>query len=695
VTDVHLSPAAIYSTERPSPMPRLDQAQCSLLRDARLVERYNAVHDILEGATKQLPRFGEREVVGQVRADLARLSETMTKKRFSIGFIGPSQVGKSATVCNLLSVDEENAPTPQGSSGPTTSVPTRTVSTPPAAGAENRIFLRYFSKPEFLERVRDICDLVKIRFDDDLRQIREAAVAKRAEDPHFKAADIDVLLKLVNAAIAFPDVLQPEGFVEQGVWKDRRIYATHQDTPSKYTLLREVEIEFVTAAVSPEVEMIDLPGIDVDKGSDARLTLAFVKDLDGAFMFQQGQQVKSAAIAQLAEKMREFHGRTLGERIWMVVTRCDALNELQIQGPKDRDDQPTMFCHLAELMAQQGIKGDNVHFIGNQYYQERLKEGLAETQAASEALLHRYPTVLQFESDGRPAVPERCGRNAGQIAPWQQFVTNGGIPALRETMQTKVADSVREQTRLDVDRRLVAIIDRLSTALQAAEQQAGMTIDEMMRAVRWSGELEDLSEEVGRDPQFSQQAATSIERTLGDLIVKWGSPGRGSLAQNHEQLSGMLTPAGLHEAVEQTTAVTSRVKARLEERTQAEPPPSAAGLPTPLEHWATSVAQFLEAGKTLEGRDFRGPIFAGFRDDPSPLVNGGHNMSAAEYPQVMRLKAARVARVYGSRLVHEIQSHLQRLQGRYRALGTEIGHIDANQRQLYAKYRADLERQRI
>jgi hypothetical protein len=60
----------------------------------------------------------------------------------------------------------------------------------------------------------------------------------------------------------------------------------------------------------------------------------------------------------------------------------------------------------------------------------------------------------------------------------------------------------------------------------------------------------------------------------------------------------------------------------------------------------------------------------------------------------MRLKAARVARVYGSRPVHEIQSHLQRLQSRYRALGTEIEHIDANQRQLYAKYRADLERLR-
>ncbi|MFM8537661.1 MAG: hypothetical protein ACKOES_06280, partial [Planctomycetaceae bacterium] len=337
-------------------MPRVDPADCLLLRDERLVSRFNAVHDVLENAARDLPRFASRQVVADVRIEMDEIARKLTKKRFCIGFIGPSQVGKSATVCNLLSVSEENAPTPQGSSGPTTSVPTRTVPPPPAPNAVNAVALHYFSRPEFLERVRDICDLVKIRFDEDLPQVREAALAKRQEDPHFKAADVAVLVKLLDAAIAFPEVIEPAGLVEPGVWQDRRLYATHQNTPSKYTLLREVAIEFVTDAVSPEIEMIDLPGIDVDKGSDARLTLAFVRELDGAFMFQQGQQVKAGAIAQLAERMREFHGRTLGERVWMVITRCDALNELQTHGPRDRDDQPTMFCHLAELMAQQGIK---------------------------------------------------------------------------------------------------------------------------------------------------------------------------------------------------------------------------------------------------------------------------------------------------------------------------------------------------
>lgn len=675
-------------------MPTLDPSRCKLLRDDRLVDRYNAVHDVLEEAARELPRFGERAVVAEARSDLDRLAETMTKERFQIGFIGPSQIGKSATVRNLLRVSSEDAPTPEGSGGPTTSVPTRTIPRPPGSTTQHKVWLHYYSKAEFTKRVADICDLVKIRFDEDLRQVREAAAAKQREDPHYKAADIEVLLKLLDAAINFDGMLKEPGEVQEGIWSDRRLYVTHQNTPSQYTLLREVRYEFVTDAISPEVEIIDLPGIDVDKGSDARLTLAFVPQLDGAFMVQSAQQVKSGSVAQLAERMREIHGKTLGERVWMVVTLCDKLNDLQINGPRDRDDQPTMFCHLAELMQQQGIKANNVFFVGNGYYWDRAAAGLGETERPTDALVARHAPGVQFHADGTPVIPERCSRNGGQIESWRRYVLDGGIPGLRETMQTTLADAVREQGRRDVSQRLVGIIDRLAAALQAAEQQSGMTAEEMMRAARWSGELDRLSDEIGRDPRYSHASAAAIEQKLRDLIEGWGGAARDGLAEAHRQLAGMLAHVGLDEALKQTTLVTDLVKARLEEQVRIQPPPHATGLPTPLEHWATCVASHIDLGRTFDGRDFRGPIFAGFNDDPTPLADRGQNMSAADYPVVMRFKAARVARVYGSRLVHEIQSHLRRLQGRYRAVGTEITHIDSGHRERYAKFRADLDRLR-
>lgn len=675
-------------------MPRLDPAACKLLKDERLVERFNAVHAVLEEAVKELPRFGERQIVTDVGRDLDRLAETMQKDRFAIGFIGPSQVGKSMTVSNLLSVPEKDAPSPQGGGGPTTSVPTRLVPRPPADGATNGLTLCYFSKEEFRRRVCDICDLVRVQFDDDLRRLREAVQRQQEEQPHFKAADHIVLLGLLDAALKFPEYLGEMSREEKGDYSQRRKYATHQDGPSQYTLLREVQIEFVTDAISPEVEMIDLPGLGVDKESDARLTLAFLHELDGAFMFQSGHQVKAGSVSQLAEKMREQYSRTLGERIWMVVTRCDDLNEVQLHGPADIAGQPSMFCHLAEAMRQQGIRDSNVIFVGNGYYQDRMAAGASEQAGVPEDLRSRYARVLRFDAGGEPAVPERCGRNPGQIGPWKQFVLDSGIPALRTTMQTRVADAVRLQVCRDASERLGGVIERIKAALSAAEQQSGMTMDEMLRAARWSGQLDSLVDDIGRDPRFSQPAVSAIAEKLGGVITSWGEPSRGGLADNHQNLAGMLMQAGMHEAAAQTDAVVSEVKRELERRVQEEPPPAAAGLETPLEHWAAAVEQCLSLGKTATGQEFRGPVFRGIRDDPNPLDGGGQNMTGDDYLVVMRAKVGRAARVFVSRLVSEIQGHLHRLQGRYRALGSEMENIDQDKRERYARYRAELERLR-
>jgi len=675
-------------------VPRLDSAACKLLKDHRLVERFNAVHAVLEEAVRELPKFGERQIVTEVVRDLERLGETMQKDRFSIGFIGPSQIGKSMTVSNLLSVPENDAPSPQGGGGPTTSVPTRLVPLPPAEGARHGLTLCYFSKEEFRRRVRDICDLVRVQYDDDLRRLRESVQRQQDEQPHFKAADHIVLLGLLDAALKFPDYLGDTSREEKGDYAQRRKYATHQDGPSQYRLLREVKIEFVTDAISPEIEMIDLPGLGVDKESDARLTLAFLHELDGAFMFQSGLQVKDGAVSQLAEKMREQYARTLGERIWMVVTFCEMLNDVQLHGPADIEGQPSMFCHLAEAMRQQGIHEGNVIFVGNGYYQSRMAAGLSEQVGVPEDLRSRYPRMLRFDDGGEPVVPERCGRNAGQIGPWKQFVLDSGIPALRATMQTRVADAVRLQVCRDASERLGTVIERLKAALSAAEQQSGMTVDEMFRAARWSGQLDSLVDDVGRDPKFSQPAVSAITEKLGSVISSWGEPSRGGLADNHQHLAGMLMQAGMHEAATQTEAVVAEVRREIEKRVQEEPPPAAAGLETPLEHWAAAVEQCLAMGKTSTGQEFRGPVFRGLRDDPSPLDGGGQNMSGDDYLVVMRAKVGRAARVFVSRLVSEIQGHLHRLQGRYRALGSEMENIDQDKRERYARYRAELERLR-
>jgi hypothetical protein len=684
-------------------MAKLEHLTCKLLQDDALVDRYNALDQILAEAAAELPRFAQREAVGKVQRQLAELAQRMTRPRFSIGFIGPSQAGKSTTVGNLLSVSKDECPAPQGSGGPTTSVPTRLIPRrepsprcPP--GERHFIELQFMTKDEFRARVTDICELIKLKYDANHRQLLEEVKRQNAEQPHFKAADHRVLIGLLQAALEFPQVLQDTPLIEAGVYSKRRDYATHQDKPSKYTLLREVRIEFVTDAMSLDIEMIDLPGLGVDKESDDKLTLNFLPHLDGAFMFQLASQVKSAEISRLAEPMREQHRSTLGGRVWMVITRCDDLNELQLHGPPEDSTQPSMFCHLDETLGNQGLTGDAVIFIGNAYH-----VALAAARAPGEPhvppeVISRFPLVLKFDAAGEPLVPERCERRPGQVEPWRRFVRDGGLSFLRETMQTKVAESVRAQTRRTVADGLARVIQRLIDELEVAEQQSGMSVEQMRRAATWSGKLATLAAEVGEQSRYVQPVVEAVGGGMNGLLSEWGMPPAQQLAANHSNLTRLLARTGADEAGKATRQIAEMVKQAIEVEIEGSPCPDSPGLPTPLEHWATSTNDYLEQGKAAgsnghasPSHEFRGAIFSGIDSDPSPFApDGSTTLSVDDYSAIMKHKICRATHVFGTRLVHEIQEHLEWLARRYRAVASEGDRVDDNARASYAQFRSRL-----
>ncbi|NQW47658.1 MAG: hypothetical protein HQ464_07820 [Planctomycetes bacterium] len=680
-------------------MPQLSRDACRLLQAEELVERYNAVEKVLAEATQKLPRFAERDVIAKVKANLGELAETMTRERFSIGFIGPSQAGKSTTVGNLLSVSKDECPAPQGSGGPTTSVPTRLVPVaepdPRCKGSDRHLIeLQYMTKAEFRDRIRDICRLCKLEYDDNVRSLLEAAQRQTAEQPHFKAPDHGVLVGLLQATLEFPDVIQETPRVEVGDFSRRRDYTTHQEKPTKYTLLREVRIHFVTDAMSHDIDMIDLPGLGVDKESDDALTLAFLPQLDGAFMFQESHQMKSATVSTLAEPMRDQHRSTLGGRVWMVVTKCDNLNELQIQGPPDDPDQPSAFCHLADTLKNQGLGSDAVIFVGNFYYTKLL--GLPRQPDGTLArptpeILVQFETVVRFDAEGNPVVPERCSKYPGQVEPWKRFVTDGGLSNLRETMQTKVAESVRSQTRRAVTERLGKIVEDLISALEIAEQQSGMTMEQMRSAAMWSGRLAAIVEQVYREPRFVQPLVDGVERNMDRLLEGWGMPADRNLATNHSNLARVLARSGAEEATVQTRNVVAEVKKALEEETGRQPPPDAPGLETPLEHWGVVVADYLEPGRAPGRGEFRQSVFAAIETDPSPFESGGHQpLAPSDYLDVLRRKIRRVSQIYGSRLVNEVRRHIDSLADRYRAVGSDADRVDSGAKALYGEFRQRL-----
>ena len=680
-------------------MAQLTQKECKLLQSEQLVDRFNAVDQILADAVNKLPRFADREVVTKVKTELLALAETMTRERFSIGFIGPSQAGKSTTVGNLLAVSKDECPAPQGTGGPTTSIPTRLIpvlepSTKCQPGETHLIELQFLTKAQFRDRVRDICRLIKLPFDDNLRMLLDAAARQNAEQPHFKAADHVVLIGLLKAAAEFSDVIQEAPKIELGAFSKRRDYATHQEKPTKYTLLREVRIYYVTDAMSLDIDMIDLPGLGVDKESDDALTLAFLPYLDGAFMFQESSQVKSSAISQLAEPMREQHKNTLGGRVWMVVTKCDSLNELQITGPPEDPTQPSVFCHLNDTLHNQGLGDDAIIFVGNAYYQALLalpKQSNGTLSLPPEAVRSRFQTVAQFDEKEQPIVPSRCLRYPGQVEPWRRFVLDGGLSYLRETMQSKVAESVRNQTRQFVTAKLTRIVENLISAMEIAEQQSGMTIEQMRAATLWSGRLSAIAHDVSVQPQFIQPLVEKVENNMNALLEGWGMPADRKLSASHASLSRVLARAGADESGKQTLQMLMEVKTTIEEHNVQQPAPDAPGLATPLQHWASVSEEYLELGRAESRTDYRQGIFNGIESDPSPFEGGGQqSLSPNDYVDVMRRKIQRTSHVFGTRLIHEVRHHLEKLASRYRSVGDEVDRIDPGAKSLYSEFRSRL-----
>lgn len=680
-------------------MAQLTHEQCGILKDNSLVDRFNKVDEILSEAAAAAPMFVQREAVAKVQADLAKLAERMTRKRFSIGFIGPSQAGKSTTVGNLLSVSKDECPAPQGTGGPTTSVPTRLIPCPEPSsrckpGERHAIRLRFMTKQEFRDRVADICRLINIDFDDNLRRLADVVTAQHADQPHFKAADHRVLLGLLEAARQNPQVLQDTPLFEDGEYARRRDYATHQDKPSRYTLLREVQIEFMTDAMSPEIEMIDLPGLGVDKESDDRLTINFLPQLDGAFMFQLSNQVKSAEVSRLAEPMRRQHQTTLGGRVWMVVTRCDDLNDLQLKGPPEDPSQPSMFCHLNETLKNQGLSRDAVIFVGNAYHVVLMEARATGAPGVPAEVRGRFPNILKFTPDDQPVIPERCAQYEGQVDPWRRFVLDAGLPHLRETMQTRVAESVRAQTRRTVADGLSTVINRLISELQVAQQQCGMTVEQMRNAIAWSGKLATLAAAVGRDPKYVQPLVDTVTGDMTRRLQEWGMPPDHQLAEIHSSLARLLARSGADEAQKATEHVVGEVGRDLEAQVATTPVPEAADLPTPLDHWAATAETYLLAGKTSgrsdaqgkgkTSREFRQEIFQGLENDASPFDAAGEtHLAVADYLEIMRRKISRLAQTYGTRLIEEIQSHLDWLADRYRRVGNEVDRVDSAAKDVY------------
>ena len=68
----------------------------------------------------------------------------------------------------------------------------------------------------------------------------------------------------------------------------------------------------------------------------------------------------------------------------------------------------------------------------------------------------------------------------------------------------------------------------------------------------------------------------------------------------------------------------------------------------------------------------------------SPFDPAGEtHLAVAEYLEIMRRKVSRLAQTYGTRLIEEIQGHLDWLADRYRRVGNDVDRVDSAAKHVY------------
>jgi len=149
----------------------------------------------------------------------------------------------------------------------------------------------------------DSDDSILTRIRDQLA--READAGQGFGGFNEKAEDYRFFARLLLSHKKYPHLVTTPPRVEDGEYARRQEYTNHpkEQDAWPYLLLSEVEIGYRTDAISPKIELIDLPGLGARLVSDDQLTKSFLPQLDGALVFQSSEQVAAKEAYDLLAQM--------------------------------------------------------------------------------------------------------------------------------------------------------------------------------------------------------------------------------------------------------------------------------------------------------------------------------------------------------------------------------------------------------
>ncbi len=456
----------------------LREIDCPLLTrhpsGADLVRAYNAVAGQLR-ATRADAEVGQ--IVGTavfeeaVLKPLAKVRGEMARPRYTVGFIGLSQAGKSTTVNNLLG-DAEVCKS--GAGAATSSQPARLLRAPARS-----LDVAYLTTANYEARRLRLCKevgLLNPGADDDLlKQLDDDEVFVAVRDDPRVRKDREYLKKFLGAARKYGAThLTAEGRVDAGLpFADRLKYTTHSPgaTEDQSLLIKEARLHLDLAALPQDLEICDLPGLGSERSVDDVVTFDYLEHLNGALLFVNAStnMCDVSLTGAINRFKRVFEGDVAG-RSWLVFTRMDGLTDAHF-----RTGGENFFTVVRGLLKDNGVPLSQVCFVSNEMTKELARKP-AEARAA-------WAAERLKQSIDRP-IPETC---PPELRPaWEALLADGGIGQLRKLITDDVADSLSNEIRLSAERGLEKVRKELDrrVAAEKARLAGGSQLHEKVENCR-------------------------------------------------------------------------------------------------------------------------------------------------------------------------------------------------------------------
>ena len=675
------------------PLPRaLTVEECKLLQKDDLVERYRQFRTVLETVEKTLGDFAKRPAFASTCEELDQLAVRMSRDRYRIGFLGVSQAGKSTTAgCVVDAVEAKDNPAPPGGKGKAATAvatrirPVRSPHTECPPGEKHHVQLLFLTEEQFNQRIRDIFGILDLAFDETagIDAWLGTLNAHGTSHPTTSVDDRDTAIRLIHARRKHgKDLLKPDGdapATENGEFdlEKRRSYVVHPDDDTqsetlKYALLREMRIWYCTDGdkVPVTLELIDLPGLGVERESDEALTTAFLKELDGAFLFSDRQQLTGKPAATLAKHLRQQFGETLSGRMWLVAT---FMHELQ-----DLDDAKGTIKTLDEQVTKHGFVRDNVVFVATGVFQALNDRQEPSRNSSIDAWKACKPPAAfhpEYDDNNELIIPPAIQAFPAFRDAYRGLAVDGGISRIRNLMAKNVEADVRRQTQehaVDVMNRL---IQSLSKDLAASRQMGGMTHEQMVDAAKAASAIEAIAESVRRPHEQVDGIAEDIIASLGDLLEElFDNRTTDPTKSDNASCGNALKRQGIVRAKQVITDVVKGVRDDVEALTNDCSAMSVETIKAAIQKWRDDCGTLETGLSPKSGTDFSEQCLSGLQMQ-SGLVDemwsNGRGPSIADYRGLMEKKIVLVAHEFVSRMAKELADAMAELSGRMRSVGDE------------------------